>query len=172
MEQTKWFDRKFDFSYTQNIFPSITERLKGTPARLEEKVQAISDSIAIAKTNGGWSVKENIGHLIDLEPLWMGRLEDILNKEEYLRATDLANKKTDEANHNARSVKDLLQEFRSIRKNTISRIDKLSIDQIYLTALHPRLKTPMRLMDHFLFVAEHDDHHLVKIQEIIQAHAK
>ena len=172
MEQTKWFDRKFDFSFTQNIFPSIIERLKGTPARLEEKVQTISDSIAIAKTNGGWSIKENIGHLIDLEPLWMGRLEDILNKEIDLRPTDLTNQKTNEANHNARSLKDLLQEFRSIRKNTISRVEKLTTDQIYLTALHPRLKTPMRMMDHFLFVAEHDDHHLVKIQEIIEAHSK
>ena len=169
MEQTKWFDRKFDFSYTQNIFPSIIERLKGTPARLEEKVQAISDSVAIAKTNGGWSVKENIGHLIDLEPLWMGRLEDILNAEINLRPTDLTNQKTSEANHNSRSIKNLLQDFRSIRKNTISRLEKLTTDQIYLTALHPRLKTPMRMMDHFLFVAEHDDHHLVKINEILQA---
>jgi len=172
MEQTKWFDRKFDFSYTQNIFPSIIERLKGTPARLEEKVQAISDSVAIAKTNGGWSVKENIGHLIDLEPLWVGRLEDILNKEIDLRPTDLTNRKTNEANHNTRDLKNLLEVFRLIRKKTVSRLETLTEDQIYLTALHPRLKTPMRMMDHFLFVAEHDDHHLVKIQEIIQAHAK
>jgi len=172
MEQAKWFDRKFDFSYKQNIFPSIIERLKGTPARLEEKIQTISDNVAIAKTNGGWSVKENIGHLIDLEPPWMGRLEDILNKEEHLRATDLTNRKTDEANHDARNLEDLLKEFRSIRKHSISRLEKLTEEQIYLTALHPRLKTPMRMMDHFLFVAEHDDHHLVKINDIIQAHAK
>src|ERR1041385_7237480 len=98
MEQTKWFDRKFDFSFTQNIFPSIIERLKGTPARLEEKVRSISNNIAVAKSNGGWSVKENIGHLIDLEPLWMGRLEDILNKEVDLRPADLTNQKTNEAN--------------------------------------------------------------------------
>src|SRR5258706_13193361 len=126
MEQTKWFDRKFDFSFSQNIFPSIIERLKGTPTRLEEKVQAISNSNAIAKTNGRWSVKENIGHLIDLEPLWMGRLEDILNKEEHLRAADLTNRKTDEANHNARNLEELLKEFRSIRKRSISRLEKLT----------------------------------------------
>ncbi len=172
MKQTKWFDRKFDFSYTQNIFPSIIERLKGTPARLEEKIQIISDDLAIAKTNGGWSVKENIGHLIDLEPLWMGRLEDILSKELDLRPADLTNKQTDEANHNARGVKDLLQEFRLVRRTTVSKLETLTEEQIYLTALHPRLKTPMRMMDHFLFVAEHDDHHIVKINEIIQAHTK
>ena len=46
--------------------------------------------------------------------------------------------------------------------------DKLSEKQIFLSALHPRLKTPMRTMDHFLFVAEHDDHHLVTIKALIK----
>ena len=40
--------------------------------------------------------------------------------------------------------------------------------QIYQTALHPRLKQPMRLMDLFLFVADHDDHHLAKISALIR----
>lgn len=33
--------------------------------------------------------------------------------------------------------------------------------------LHPRLKQPMRLVDHLYFVAEHDDHHLACIWELI-----
>jgi hypothetical protein len=32
---------------------------------------------------------------------------------------------------------------------------------------HPRLKTPMRLVDHLYFVAEHDDHHLARIRELL-----
>jgi hypothetical protein len=32
---------------------------------------------------------------------------------------------------------------------------------------HPRLKTPMRLADHLYFVAEHDDHHLARIWELV-----
>jgi hypothetical protein len=31
------------------------------------------------------------------------------------------------------------------------------------TMLHPRLKQPMRLVDHLYFVAEHDDHPLAFI---------
>jgi len=38
MEQIKWFERKFEFSGTQNIFPSIVERLRGTPVRLRDKM--------------------------------------------------------------------------------------------------------------------------------------
>jgi hypothetical protein len=35
--------------------------------------------------------------------------------------------------------------------------------------LHPRLKQPMRLVDHLYFAAEHDDHHLARIWELFHA---
>ncbi|MFB9842193.1 DinB family protein [Mucilaginibacter ginsenosidivorans] len=166
MKHTKWFDRKFDFSTEQNIFPSIIERLKGTPARLEEKMRTVPVAILNLKPEGAWSIKENIGHLTDLEPLWQGRLEDIINGEEELRPTDLANRKTDEANHNAKSLDELLNDFRQIRAQTVSMLENLDEQTIFKSALHPRLKTPMRTMDLFLFVADHDDHHMAGITEL------
>jgi uncharacterized damage-inducible protein DinB len=166
MKNTQWFDRKFDFNSQQNIFPSIIERLRGTPARLEEKCGAIPAEYLELKPDNTWSIKENIGHLTDLEPLWQGRLEDFLNNETELRPTDLANKKTDEANHNSKSLEQLLHDFRNIRMQTITMIEQLDEGIIFRSALHPRLKTPMRTMDSFLFVAEHDDHHLARITEL------
>ena len=168
MKRTNWFDRKFDFSSEQNVFPSIIERLRGTPARLEEKMRSIRAEILDLKPGGAWSIKENIGHLTDLEPLWQGRLEDIINGEEELRPTDLANRKTDEANHNARSLNELLSDFKQTREQTVLMLEKLDEQTIFKSALHPRLKTPMRTMDLFLFVAEHDDHHLVSITELMR----
>ena len=166
MKSTKWFDRKFDFNSQQNIFPSIIERLRGTPARLEEKCRTIPLAYLELKPDNTWSIKENIGHLTDLEPLWQGRLEDFINSEKELRPTDLANRKTDEANHNARSLEQLLSTFRQVRAQTVSAIAELDVEIIYRSALHPRLKTPMRTMDSFLFVAEHVDHHLARITEL------
>ena len=166
MKQTKWFDRKFDFSKAENIFPSLLERLAGTPARLEEKLKTIPSAILEKKPDNTWSIKENIGHLTDLEPLWQGRLEDIKNGEKELRPTDLANRKTDEANHNNKSIELLLREFREIRNKTLLMLKDIDEEIIFKSALHPRLKTPMRTMDLFLFVAEHDDHHLARITEI------
>ena len=166
MKKTKWFDRKFNFDNQQNIFPSIIERLAGTPARLEEKMKSVPAAVLETKPGGTWSIKENIGHLTDLEPLWQGRLEDFLNGEKELRPTDLANRKTDEANHNAKSLDELLKDFRQTRMHTIHLIEDLDDEIIFRSALHPRLKTPMRTMDSFLFVAEHDDHHLARITEI------
>jgi uncharacterized damage-inducible protein DinB len=166
MTKVKWFERSFDFSKEQNIFPSIIERLKGTPARLEEKFRSIPDEILEIKVDGTWSIKENVGHLTDLETLWQGRLEDIKNGEIEMRPTDLANGKTDEANHNSQTIEKLLSDFRAIRERTIGLIENLDEEIIFKSALHPRLKTPMRTMDLFLFVAEHDDHHLARITEL------
>lgn len=166
MKQTKWFERKFDFSKTENIFPSIIERLAGTPARLEEKMKTISVDILERKPDNTWSIKENIGHLTDLEPLWQGRFEDIKNGEKELRPTDLANRKTDEADHNSKSLEQLLKEFREVRMMTLQLLQAIDEETIFKSGLHPRLNTPMRTMDLFLFVAEHDDHHLARITEM------
>lgn len=168
MQQIKWFERKFDFSYEQNIFPSIIERLEGSPIRLEYKIKQIPEALFTPKPRGKWSIKEQIGHLIDLEPLWQGRLEDILNGEDYLRPTDLSNQKTDEAGHNEKKIGVLINEFQGLRQQTLAQLRQLSEEDVYKSALHPRLETPMRSMDLFLFVAEHDDHHLADITALKQ----
>lgn len=170
MKQVRWFDRKFEFAFTQNIFPSIVERLWGTPLRLRYKLSKIQASTLTAKIKGTWSIQENAGHLIDLEPVWTGRLEDVLNGEIEMRAIDLKNKKTDEANHNSKNIEDLLQEFASVRESMVSKLKELREEEVFQYALHPRLKTPMRIMDLFLFVADHDDHHLARITEIANLH--
>ncbi|MBW8244748.1 DinB family protein [Muricauda oceani] len=170
MNQIKWFERKFDFSYEQNIFPSIVERLEGTSIRIKSKLETIPFDLLETKNGGKWSIKVNVGHLSDLEPLWKIRLGEILNDEEYLSSADLENQKTEIALHNNKSIDDLIFEFEGLRKTTLEQLSKLTEKDVYRTALHPRLLQPMRIMDLFLFVAEHDDHHLARITEIIRAH--
>lgn len=166
MQQVKWFNRNFDFSSNQNIFPSIIERLAGTSARVEEKFKFIPAAILSVRIDDTWTIKENLGHLSDLESLWQGRLHDIVNGELEMRPTDLLNARTSNANHNATPVEELLSHFRKVRKETIDMLEKLEEKQVFMSALHPRLKTPMRTMDLFLFVADHDDHHLARITEL------
>ena len=57
MEQVKWFDRKFEFSFEQNIFPSIIERLEGTPLRLKHKISQIPIEQLTAKIEEKWSIQ-------------------------------------------------------------------------------------------------------------------
>lgn len=169
MKQEKWFDRKFNFENTQNIFPSILERLSGTPARLDEKLLGVPEEVLTFSSGNTWTIKQNVGHLIDLEPLWQGRLADIINGEPELRPTDLQNNKTHLANHNEKSLNELLSGFREIRQQTMRALWAIDEATIFKFALHPRLKTPMRTMDLFTFVAEHDDHHLATITALLTA---
>jgi uncharacterized damage-inducible protein DinB len=167
MKMLKWFDRKFDFCLAPDSFPNLAERLVGTPARLEEKCRSLSPGLLTLSMEGAWTVKQHIGHLSDLEPLWQKRIEDILAGKPEMLAADLENRKTHEANHNEASLDDLQSEFRKLRFQTLAMADKLGDDDLTRSSFHPRLKTPMRIIDLFLFVAEHDDHHLAKISEII-----
>ena len=126
-----WFERKFDYSTTQNILPSIIERLDGTSVLVRQKMERIDPSIITLQLNGKWSILEQIGHLGDLEPLWCGRLDDILNGENVMRAADLGNSLTNVANHNGRSWRDLLERFESLRRITILRLQNLKEEDTF-----------------------------------------
>lgn len=80
-------------------------------------------------------------------------------------AADLENTKTNIADRNHKSAATLIGEFGRARAITINRLKQLTEAEICKSALHPRLQIPLRIMDMFLFVAEHDDHHLAKITE-------
>jgi len=163
MQKTEWFKRKFPAIEDNGILPCIIERLRGTPARAEEMIGMIDPGILPLKTEGKWSIKEEIGHLYDLEPLWSGRIDDLVNVLPELRVADLTNQRTHDANHNAKDIKILLQQFRAQRGQFLNKLLKLDDMQLLNTSLHPRLRTPMRIVDLAYFVAEHDDHHLANI---------
>ena len=166
MTRTKWFERKFDFSLPVGVFPCVAERLRGTPARLEEMTRALPPRQLTARPGDGWSIQEHAGHLIDLDELHEGRLEDYANKLEVLRPADLTNRKTFEAGHNERPLEELLAAFRAARLRFVRRLEALTEGELAVTALHPRMRVPMRVVDMALFVAEHDDHHLATITEL------
>jgi len=164
-----WFERRFEFSFPVELLPNLCARLRGTPARLEETLRDRPHEILITKKQQKWSAQEHAGHLLDLEPLWLARVGDYVAASEQLTPTDLRNRKTDEANHNARALSEILFDFRAARERLLERVDGLDTSLYARTIPHPRLKTPMRLVDHLYFVAEHDDHHLARIWELISA---
>jgi uncharacterized damage-inducible protein DinB len=162
-----WFERRFDFSFPVELYPNICARLRGTPARLEEVLSTPSHELLTRKVEEKWSAQEHAGHLVDLEPLWLTRVEDYVAGSEQLTPTDLSNRRTDEAHHNAHHRQKILDNFRAERGRLIERVAELDESLFARTIPHPRLKTPMRLVDHLYFVAEHDDHHLARIWELL-----
>jgi len=164
-----WFERKFDFSFPVELYPNLSARLRGTPARLEEALRGRSQRVLIRKEQEKWSAQEHAGHLLDLAPLWLARVGDYVAASDQLTVADLKNHKTDEANHNARPPEQILTEFRAARERLLQRVDELDPLLFARAIPHPRLKTPMRLVDHLYFVAEHDDHHLARLWELVNS---
>jgi uncharacterized damage-inducible protein DinB len=164
----RWFDRRFAFDFPASRFPSIVERLRGTPARLEERVADVSANLLTLRFDDAWSIQEHAGHLLDLEPLWLKRLQEFLAGASTLVAADLTNRATETAGHNARALEELLQGFRTARAGFVSVLERADDGLVARTAMHPRLLTPMRLVDHAFFVAEHDDHHLASISALLR----
>lgn len=163
-----WFERKFEFTFPVELHPNLCARLRGTPSRLEEMVRSLKHDVLVRKPGEKWSAQEHAGHLLDLEPLWLARVEDFLVGGSELTAADLKNQKTHTANHNARPVEEILRGFREARGKLVSKVESIEPELFSRSMLHPRLKQPMRMVDHLYFAAEHDDHHLAWIWALAQ----
>jgi uncharacterized damage-inducible protein DinB len=131
-------------------------------------VRNCAGGILIRKPEEKWSAQEHVGHLLDLEPLWLKRVEDFVAGGPDLSVADLSNRKTHEANYNERPLENILADFRSARQQLVRRVEALEPALFSRVLIHPRLQKPMRLVDHLYFVAEHDDHHLARIWELIR----
>lgn len=166
-QQTPWFERAFHFDFPLTQFPVIFSRLEGSLFRLQI-ILANADDEACSNNTEGWSVKEHLGHLSDLEDLWWKRLQDFMDAKEHLTTADLNNTKTKEARHNEKSLEQLMQTFVAERQRILETIYGYDKNTLALTSVHPRLQQPMRLIDSLYFVAEHDDHHIAKISGLLR----
>ncbi len=164
-----WIKRTFDYEgIGVERFPLIVERLRGTPARVEEKVKTLSTEILTNRYEDKWSIQENIGHLWIAEALWDFRLNDFLKGAKVLREADLSGKPTEKPNFNSMPIETPLKSFREAREKFVGRLDDLTEEQVGITAYHPRLNKPMRIIDMVFFATEHDDQHLVRMNDLIR----
>jgi len=172
MSRIKWTDRRFNFDFPAGIYPEIIERIRGTPARLEDLLAGLPAQSVTAQVEGRWSMQENAGHLLDLEALVTQRIDEYVAGNSTLHAADMSNRKTYEATHNNVPLSSILNAFRTARHEIVDRLETFDADVFARAALHPRLNVQMRLVDMLFFQAEHDDYHLARISELKQLLAK
>lgn len=168
VERKAWFERRFSFDLPAWMYPNILERLRGTPARLEDRVGSLPREMRVWRDGDKWSIQEHAGHLLDLEALEAKRLEDYAAGRERLTPADLENRKTYEADYNSKEIGEILRAFRKERMEFVERLESLDDDFKERSAIHPRLGLPMRVIDLAFFKAEHDDHHMARISELIR----
>ena len=138
IQQTPWFQRSFHFDFPVGLFPIIFSRIEGSIFRLYSLLSNADDELCSHNANG-WSVKEHVGHLYDLEELWWKRLQDFQQgkaRTHYLRI--LNNQKTKEAGHNEKTFEKLVEQF-TIRKTKNFRRPFMALMKSLLltTSVHP-----------------------------------
>lgn len=168
MARWPWIERTFNLDFPATKFPDLLERWRGAPARLEDRLRGLSPEVLTRRDGDGWSIQENVGHLLDLEGLFATRIEQIIRGEKELIAADMTNKKTHEADHNDADIGDLLARFRASRLKLVARVEALAESDWSRAAVHPRIQQPMRIVDILYFDSEHDDYHLGRIGELIR----
>jgi DinB superfamily len=166
MQRIKWTDRRFNFDFPTRLYPEMIERIRGTPARLEDLTRGLSPETLTTQADGRWSMQENAGHLLDLESLVDQRIDEYVAGNTALHAADMSNRKTFEASHNEVPLESILKAFRTARHGIVQRLEGFDADLFARAALHPRLNVQMRLVDMLFFQAEHDDYHLARISEL------
>jgi uncharacterized damage-inducible protein DinB len=163
----KWVDRTFDFRFAAEETARLLERLRNAPDELAALVSNLPREVLVGRDADTWTIQENAGHLLDLESLFLGRLDDYAAGRETLRPADMSNRKTHDARHNEDDINSIVSEFSRRRRELVKRLEALDPKELGKSAAHPRLGVPMRICDMMYFQAEHDSHHIARIRELI-----
>ncbi len=161
-----WVDKKFEYEKMDNKYSDLIVRLEKTISILEELTGTLPTEILTKKDGDSWSIQESTGHLLEVEALFTGRLEDYQNHLGELRPADMTNKRTYDADYNKVDIRKTLADFKAVRVKYVEDLRSLPEGEFFRSSFHPRLKKQMRLIDMLFFQAEHDDHHITTMKNL------
>src|SRR5258708_24543952 len=78
VKKLAWFERQLTFGLPKNMLPFYLERLEGTDPRIEFKIKDQPDEILSWQVGGKWSIKQNIGHLSEVDTIGNRRIDEML----------------------------------------------------------------------------------------------
>ncbi|MBL7847489.1 MAG: DinB family protein [Cyclobacteriaceae bacterium] len=112
--------------------------------------------------DGKWSIKQHIGHLSEVDAVANLRIREMLEGIPTMSPAVF-----EPRDYNPWPIAKVLSHFKEERNKNLETYRSLDAKSLQKSSVHPRLKVLMTPVDLAWFDAEHDDHHLVKINEII-----
>ncbi|MBS1544304.1 MAG: DinB family protein [Bacteroidetes bacterium] len=162
MSSLAWFARELTFGKPAELLPFFLERLSGTPVRIDHKVKGFAEDQLGTRLDGKWSVKEHIGHLAEVDQIANRRIDEMLAGKEVMSPAVF-----EPQDYTSWPVLQVIDFFADGRQKNIGKYESIAKEKLLSHSLHPRLKLDMTPVDLAWFDAEHDDHHLLKMSEII-----
>ncbi|MFM2309351.1 MAG: hypothetical protein RLY87_1472 [Chloroflexota bacterium] len=138
--------------------------LSAFPAELQQLLAGVDDTLAhrIPAANE-WSVVEVIGHLIDIDPLQIERVDRILAEERPQFTRFDADAAVHAAGYARRSLDDVLTAFIALRQATVDGLSTIEPDELDRVGIRytGEVVTLRALMASF---AAHDQNHAQQIR--------
>lgn len=167
MDILPWIERKPKFGFDSDMLPFFLIRLEGMPVRAAAKVKGIDDAVLSARLNNKWSIKQNLGHLADIDKVTLKRIDEIVKGVEFMSPASI-----EAQDYSAWPIDKIIELLTANREARMKRYEQLTAKELKKSSLHPRLKVWMTPIDLAYFDAEHDDHHLAKVAAILRASVK
>ena len=172
-----WADKIVKRSYILADVTSLITRVNGAPARVEDALQSIEERYVRVRTpkKGAsgearpalrWSPLDHAGHLLDVDELHSQRIKDFLNDVETLSVPTVGGIAEDK-HYNRHELAPILQRFRVGRSTLANVLYGLPEPAFTKESVYPKTGEKIRLLDYVEIIAEHDDHHLATIRELI-----
>ena len=139
----------------------LVEQLNTNTTRLRSEVAGLDDVTLSRQANGGWSIKDVVGHMCDASRITHERLHKMIKLEEPRFDRYDPDELSRARNAGGSSIDDLLREYASQRGATVEMLGNLVHWNWARTGRPPLGKISIRqLVDFWL---EHEAEHLAQI---------
>lgn len=156
------FGRAFLFKIMIEI-----DQLLTFPITLRDVIQKVDNTLLLDRPQQKWSIQTHAGHLLTMESLWIGRLDDFFLERPTLRPWNGNNADTEAAQFDLQNISQILDDFESIRTAHLTMIKKNLELLIPRSCLHERSGRQLSFQEHLQWIVNHDQEHLKIINERI-----
>ena len=144
-------------------FAAHIAKLSAFSARLQAFVAPLTDTqLRFRPQDKEWSILENIGHLIDIDRLYVERVDLILSSERPQFAPFNPDEQVSAGNYQTMSLAELMATYSELRQATVAGLSTIAPDELTRVGIHARFGeiTVARLVE---ILANHDEVHYTQM---------
>ena len=142
------------------------ETLARFPEALGQQVQPLSDTLLRYKPAGEWSAIENVGHLIDIDVLWLARIRQMLAAETPTMAAINVDQSVLQHNYQHKQLVSLLHTHAENRAELIAFLRTLKPMHMERVGIHPT-RGPLTVAQSIGVIVWHDGAHTEQIAKTV-----
>jgi uncharacterized damage-inducible protein DinB len=149
----------------------LIDRLESAVEKYESALKGASpDVLAQRPDEKNWAPVEIICHVRDVEEIYLGRYQAVLELEDFKFKLAEADRWAEERQYLRNDAFEALSAFRSRRDDTVAFLKTLTPPQLERTGIHPKLgrKTIAELVN---ALAGHDTNHLDQLNRALAGKA-